>query len=151
MKELGECVGRTLENDDATIVEAAKSVLADVDLDYIVATRSAKGITVIAKDGRTWHNPATQQEVFRCEWCRRYRCIHDDDLSCKWFIDAFSPYISPMVQQVSYLRLVQYPIHRSELLDLWHSYKHSIQSKPLYTEGRDESNSLHNGKAKVKL
>lgn len=34
----GECVGRTLKNDDATIVEAAKSVLADVDLDYIVAT-----------------------------------------------------------------------------------------------------------------
>ncbi len=32
-----------LENDDATIVEAAKSVLATVDLDYIVATRSAKG------------------------------------------------------------------------------------------------------------
>lgn len=64
VKELGECVGRTLENDDATIVEAAKSVLATVDLDYIVATRSAKGITVIAKDGRTWHNPATQQEVF---------------------------------------------------------------------------------------
>ena len=64
VKELGECVGRTLENDDATIVEAAKSVLADVDLDYIVATRSAKGITVIAKDGRTWHNPATQQAGF---------------------------------------------------------------------------------------
>ena len=31
-------MGRTLENDDATIVEAAKSVLADVDLDYVVAT-----------------------------------------------------------------------------------------------------------------
>ena len=42
-------MGRKLENDDATIVEAAKSVLGNVDLDYIVATRSAKGITVIAR------------------------------------------------------------------------------------------------------
>ncbi len=32
-----------------------------------------------------------------------------------------------------------YPIHRSELLDLWHSYKHSVQSKPLYTKERDEA------------
>ena len=64
VKELGEWVGHKLANDDTTIVEAAKSVLANVDLEYIVATRSAKGITVIAKDGRTWHNPATQQEVF---------------------------------------------------------------------------------------
>ena len=44
VKELGECVGRKLENDDATIVEAAKSVLGNVDLDYIVATRSARGL-----------------------------------------------------------------------------------------------------------
>ena len=49
VKELGECVGHKLANDDATIVEAAKSVLANVDLEYIVATRSAKGITVIAR------------------------------------------------------------------------------------------------------
>ena len=60
-------MGRKLENDDATIVEAAKSPLANVDLQYIVATRSAKGITVIAKDGRTWHNPATQQEGISME------------------------------------------------------------------------------------
>ena len=64
------------------IVEAAKSLLANVDLQYIVATRSAKGITVIAKDGRTWHNPATQQEVFDVKWCRRYSCIYDDDMPC---------------------------------------------------------------------
>ena len=43
VKELGECVGRKLENDDATIVEAAKSVLANVELDYIVATRFCEG------------------------------------------------------------------------------------------------------------
>ena len=44
VKELGECVGRKLENDDATIVEAAKSVLGNVDLDYYC------GYTVCKRD-----------------------------------------------------------------------------------------------------
>ena len=134
VKELGECVGRTLENDDATIVEAAKSVLADVDLDYIVATRSAKGITVIAKDGRTWHNPATQQEVFDVSGAgdtvvsMMMTCLASG-LSMRLALHIANGAAGIVVSKVG-----TYPIHRSELLDLWHSYKHSIQSKPLYTK-----------------
>jgi len=134
VKELGECVGRTLENDDATIVEAAKSVLATVDLDYIVATRSAKGITVIAKDGRTWHNPATQQEVFDVSGAgdtvvsMMMTCLASG-LSMRLALHIANGAAGIVVSKVG-----TYPIHRSELLDLWHSYKHSIQSKPLYTK-----------------
>ena len=134
VKELGECVGRKLENDDATIVEAAKSVLATVDLDYIVATRSAKGITVIAKDGRTWHNPATQQEVFDVSGAgdtvvsMMMTCLASG-LSMRLALHIANGAAGIVVSKVG-----TYPIHRSELLDLWHSYKHSIQSKPLYTK-----------------
>ena len=134
VKELGECVGRSLENNDATIVEAAKSVLATVDLDYIVATRSAKGITVIAKDGRTWHNPATQQEVFDVSGAgdtvvsMMMTCLASG-LSMRLALHIANGAAGIVVSKVG-----TYPIHRSELLDLWHSYKHSIQSKPLYTK-----------------
>ena len=134
VKELGECVGRKLENDDATIVEAAKSVLANVDLEYIVATRSAKGITVIAKDGRTWHNPATQQEVFDVSGAGDtvvsliMTCLASG-LSMRLALHIANGAAGIVVSKVG-----TYPIHRSELLDLWHSYKHSVQSKPLYTK-----------------
>ena len=64
VKELSERVGYSIKNDDENIVAAAKEVLATNNLQYIIATRSEKGISVIAKDGQIWHNPATQQEVF---------------------------------------------------------------------------------------
>ena len=134
VKELGECVGHKLANDDVTIVEAAKSVLANVDLEYIVATRSAKGITVIAKDGRTWHNPATQQEVFDVSGAgdtvvsMMMTCLASG-LSMRLALHIANGAAGIVVSKVG-----TYPIHRSELLDLWHSFKHSVQSKPLYTK-----------------
>ena len=64
VKELSERVGHSVINDDQHVVEAAKEVLANNDLQYVIATRSEQGISIIAKDGRTWHNPATQQDVF---------------------------------------------------------------------------------------
>ena len=64
VKELSEYIGRNLPNTDEAIVEAAKETLDAVDFDYVVATRSAKGITIVSRQGQIWHNPATQQDVF---------------------------------------------------------------------------------------
>lgn len=64
MKELSERVGYSIRNDDDNIVTAAKEALDTNNIQYIIATRSEKGISVIARDGRIWHNPATQQDVF---------------------------------------------------------------------------------------
>ena len=64
VKELSERVGYSIRNDDDNIVTAAKEALDTNNIQYIIATRSEKGISVIARDGRIWHNPATQQDVF---------------------------------------------------------------------------------------
>ncbi|WP_288190696.1 bifunctional heptose 7-phosphate kinase/heptose 1-phosphate adenyltransferase, partial [uncultured Veillonella sp.] len=64
VKELSERVGYAVANTDEAIVKAAKNVLTTVQLDYVVATRSAKGITVVGRTGKIWHSQATQQEVF---------------------------------------------------------------------------------------
>ena len=64
VKELSERVGYSITNDDDKVVTAAKEVLATNNIQYIIATRSEKGISIIARDGRIWHNAATQQDVF---------------------------------------------------------------------------------------
>ncbi|SNV62675.1 D-glycero-beta-D-manno-heptose-7-phosphate kinase [Veillonella rodentium] len=134
VKELGECVGRTLVNDDESISNAAKEILQSVDLDYIVATRSAKGITVIAKDGRTWHNPATQQEVFDVSGAGDtvvsmiITCLAGK-LSMRLALHIANGAAGIVVAKVG-----TYPIHRSELIELWHSLQRGSQDKPLYTK-----------------
>ena len=60
VKELSERVGYSIRNDDDNIVTAAKEALDTNNIQYIIATRSEKGISVIVRDGRIWHNPATQ-------------------------------------------------------------------------------------------
>lgn len=60
VKELSERVGYSIRNDDDSIVTAAKEALDTNNIQYIIATRSEKGISVIVRDGRIWHNPATQ-------------------------------------------------------------------------------------------
>ena len=134
VKELGESLGRVIPNDDASVIEAAKEVLNKVNIKYIIGTRSAKGITVVAKDGRTWHNPATQQDVFDVSGAgdtvvsMMMTCLASG-LSMRLALHIANGAAGIVVSKVG-----TYPIHRSELLDLWHSYKHSIQSKPLYTK-----------------
>ncbi len=64
VKELSECVGYKVENEDDSIVAAALSVVKKYDINQVVVTRSAKGITLVNGEGQVWHDPATQQEVF---------------------------------------------------------------------------------------
>lgn len=102
------------------------------------------------KDGRTWHNPATQQEVFDVSGAGD--TVVSMMMTC--LASGLSMRLAFTYRQwcsgYQYLRLVKYPIHRSELLDLWHSYKHSIQSKPLYTKEEIEE-LVSQWQSKVKL
>lgn len=140
VKELGESVGRTVPNDDASVIEAAKEVLGKLNLQYIVATRSAQGITVVAKDGRTWHNPATQQEVFDVSGAgdtvvaMMITCL-TSGLSMRLALHIANGAAGIVVSKVG-----TYPIHRSELMDLWQSLQQGNQTKPLYT--KEEMKSL---------
>lgn len=61
-KELGEAVGRSLMADDE-IEAAARALIAAHDLAFIVATRSEKGMSVVAA-GEARHIPTVAREVF---------------------------------------------------------------------------------------
>lgn len=125
LKELEEFVGEKVVNEDATVVEAAKAALDRVSLGHIVATRSAKGITVVGKDGGIWHNPATQQEVFDVSGA--------GDTVVAMMITAMAAKLTMRVALhvangaagIVVSKIGTYPIHRRELLALWQTIEAS--------------------------
>jgi D-beta-D-heptose 7-phosphate kinase/D-beta-D-heptose 1-phosphate adenosyltransferase len=61
-KELGEAVGRTVASDDE-VVDAARQLIDAHGVDFVLATRSEKGMSVVsARDAR--HIPTQAREVF---------------------------------------------------------------------------------------
>lgn len=63
VKELGEAVGRNVENTDEDVVLAARDVIERTRVDYLVVTRSEKGISIIHKNEHM-HIPTEAREVF---------------------------------------------------------------------------------------
>jgi len=63
VKELSEAVGRPVENIDEEVVLAAREIIEKIRLDYLVVTRSEKGISVIWKN-EYMHIPTEAREVF---------------------------------------------------------------------------------------
>lgn len=121
VKELSERVGYSIRNDDDNIVTAAKEVLDTNNIQYIIATRSEKGISVIARDGRIWHNPATQQDVFDVSGAgdtvvATMICSIAANLSMRTALHVANGAAGIVVSKVG-----TYPIHRQELIDLWMS------------------------------
>lgn len=129
VKELSERLGKSLDNTDAVIVEAAQSVLKQQKLQYIIATRSAKGITVVDKDGKIWHNPATQQDVFDVSGA--------GDTVVSMMITALSGglsmrtalHVANGAAGIVVSKVGTYPIHRRELQDLWLSLQGKLSDK----------------------
>lgn len=134
VKELSERVGYSIRNDDDNIVTAAKEALDTNNIQYIIATRSEKGISVIARDGRIWHNPATQQDVFDVSGAgdtvvATMICSIAANLSMRTALHVANGAAGIVVSKVG-----TYPIHRQELIDLWMSLQEgkSIE-KSLYS------------------
>lgn len=134
VKELSERVGYSIRNDDDNIVTAAKEALDTNHIQYIIATRSEKGISVIARDGRIWHNPATQQDVFDVSGAgdtvvATMICSIAANLSMRTALHVANGAAGIVVSKVG-----TYPIHRQELIDLWMSLqKGKSIEKSLYS------------------
>ena len=139
VKELSEYIGRNLPNTDEAIVEAAKETLDAVDFDYVVATRSAKGITIVSRQGQIWHNPATQQDVFDVSGA--------GDTVVAMIITAMAAgltvrgtlHVANAAAGVVVSKVGTYPIHRQELLDLWATIRQrQRQADPIIGYSREE-------------
>ncbi|WP_298704492.1 D-glycero-beta-D-manno-heptose-7-phosphate kinase [uncultured Veillonella sp.] len=123
VKELGECVGREVSNTDTAIVEAAREVLGAIHFDYVVATRSAKGITVVSKSGQVWHNPATQQEVFDVSGAGDTVVAMILTTMAAGLTVRAALHVANAAAGVVVAKIGTYPIHRQELLTLWESIR----------------------------
>jgi D-beta-D-heptose 7-phosphate kinase/D-beta-D-heptose 1-phosphate adenosyltransferase len=61
--ELADATGMPAR-EDADVVAAARKLIADHDLGALVATRGARGMTLVQRDGAVFHMPARAVEVF---------------------------------------------------------------------------------------
>lgn len=122
MKELSDCLGRTVKNEGAAVVEAARELHQRYDFAHLMVTRSEKGITVIGKDGKIWNNPATAQEVFDVSGA--------GDTVAAAFLSAIAGHLSIRTSLqiansaagIVVTKVGTYPIHRRELLKLWQEW-----------------------------
>ena len=63
VKELSKYCGYLIENKDESIVEAGEKIRKKLNLDYLIVTRSEKGITCIGEN-KIIHCPAFAKDVF---------------------------------------------------------------------------------------
>ncbi len=63
IKEISDCVGREVANEDAVIIEAGEKVRKTYDITYLFVTRSEKGITCLGESGAV-HRASLAQDVF---------------------------------------------------------------------------------------
>lgn len=121
VKELREYLGTDLKNEDAEIVEGAKFCKQQCDIEYVVVTRSAKGITLTDGEG-VWHNLAIQQNV--------YDVSGAGDTVVAMLITAMAAGLSNrlaltlcnVAASIVVSKVGTYPIHRKEMLEFWDRY-----------------------------
>lgn len=123
IKELGQCLGRSLANKDDIVVEGAKEVLKKVAIDYIIATRSAKGISVISKDQQVWHNPATKQEVFDVSGAGDTVVAMMITTMAAGLSIRTALHVANTAAGIVVSKVGTYPIHRQELIDEWNEFR----------------------------
>ena len=63
IKEVSDCIGKAVPNEDAAIIEAGEKVRKDYGLTYLFVTRSEKGITCLGENGAI-HRASLAQDVF---------------------------------------------------------------------------------------
>ncbi len=123
MKELSDCVGYSVANEYGPVVQAAQELHQVYDFAHLMVTRSEKGITVIGKNGKIWHNPATAQEVFDVSGAgdtvaAAFLSAIAAKLSIRTSLQMANAAAGIVVRKVG-----TYPIHRRELLDLWQQWQ----------------------------
>lgn len=123
MKEISDCIGYTVANAGGDVIEAAMKLHERYDFAHLMVTRSEKGITVIGKDGKVWSNPATAQEVFDVSGAGdTVAAAFLTSIAAKLSIRA-SLQIANSAAGVVVAKVGTYPVHRSELLQLWHQWR----------------------------
>ncbi len=63
IKEVSDCIGTAVPNEDEAIIEAGEKVRKAYDLTYLFVTRSEKGITCLGENGAI-HRASLAQDVF---------------------------------------------------------------------------------------
>lgn len=115
LKEMCEAAGCVRENEDAAVVEMARSAKAKFNIKNVVVTRSEKGMTLV-NDQEVLHCPATAIEVFDVSGA-------GDTAAAVLLAGAAgglalddAVYMANRAAGIVVARVGTYPVHRDELL-----------------------------------
>jgi D-beta-D-heptose 7-phosphate kinase/D-beta-D-heptose 1-phosphate adenosyltransferase len=64
LKELGDALGRKVENTDEDVISGAKQLIEQYNIENVILTRSEKGMTFVNNKGVVDHIPTKAIEVF---------------------------------------------------------------------------------------
>lgn len=129
LKELSECIGQALPNEDEPIVSVALILCERYGLTNLAVTRSEKGISMVNHAGKVWHSPAAAQDVFDVSGAgdtvaAMLIASAAGGLSIRMGMQAANQAAGVVVAKVG-----TYPIHRTELVELWQKL-HELRWKP---------------------
>lgn len=123
IKEISQCIGYDVANETEAVVKAAVSLHKLYDFGNLMITRSEMGITLVSKDGKVWNNPAISQEVFDVSGAgdtvaASFIAAIAGKLSIRTALNIANAAAGIVVAKVG-----TYPVHRSELLQLWSNWR----------------------------
>lgn len=128
VKELREFLGENVQNEDDAIVRGAKTCKEKCDIEYIVVTRSAKGITLTDGVG-VWHNPAIQQNVYDVSGAGDTVVAMLITSMAAGLSNRMALTICNVAASIVVSKVGTYPIHRQELLEYWQKYLERAKEK----------------------
>ena len=141
VKEMGECAGRVLPNEDEDVLAAAAAAREHYHIKNVVVTRSEKGMTLVGNHRQIIHSPATALEVFDVSGA--------GDTAAATLLAAAAGglnledavYMANRASGIVVGKVGTYPVHRDELLKdlLAEERKMGLGFRPL---SREEASSL---------
>ncbi len=132
LKELSDCVGSIVANEDEAITTAGLEVLKKYHLKNVVVTRSEKGLTSIQRDS-VIHCPAKVQDVFDVSGAGDtvmaiLATMAGTDLSMKTVLT-----IANVAAGISVSHVGTYSVPREAVIEKWkkETHKKSFKSAPI--------------------
>lgn len=139
LKELSECYGRAVENEDAAVEEAGSFLREEFHLKYLFVTRSEKGITSIGNK-EIIHCPAMAQDVFDVSGAGDTVMAVMAAALAGGLDSETAVKLANTAAGIAVSRVGTYPVKRGEVLEAWENAgrRHARDYAPLSREEAEE-------------
>lgn len=149
MKELSDCCGRSICNEDEDIEREGVLIREKYHLKYLFVTRSEKGITSIGSK-EIIHCPAMARDVFDVSGAgdtvmavlaAALAAGRDSETALK---------LANTAAGIAVSRVGTYPVRREEVLDAWENEERDLRKTTFRSPGKRQKGKWRGGRKRVK-